>query len=124
MKVYALGVMRIEYDHEFSKDDEPVFMKKEDRLWFLYSNFEDAEKAMLSNWSDLFEYTYNVGLIEEVYVMGKDTRNTAFDGREQRWWYLAQYEEDSSAPFGKRGPFISKIECPHFFKNTYGFWVG
>ena len=45
MKVYALGVMRLEYDLN-SQDDDPNFITTDERLWALFSSFEEAEKAM------------------------------------------------------------------------------
>lgn len=123
MKVYALGVMQLEYDHRTKEGEPPSFFTKDQRLWGLYEKFEDAEEAMLNNMGDLFEYSYNLGLIEEVTVYSRTTEfMSTWD--EKRWWYLAEYTPDPSAPFGKTGPKVSKIECPEFFLRTVNFWVG
>jgi hypothetical protein len=123
MKVYALGVMQLEYDHRTKEGDPPSFFTKDQRLWSLYGSFEKAEEAMLNNYGDLFEYSYNLGLIEEVYVYGTPDDDASCIN-ENRWWYLAEYTPDPSAPFGKTGPKVSKIECPEFFQRTVNFWVG
>jgi hypothetical protein len=123
MKVYALGVMQIEYDHRSKEGEQPSFFSKDSRLWSLYATFEEAEEAMMNNSGDLFEFSYNLGLIEEVYVVGtKDDSPSRIC--EERWWYLAEYTPDPTAPFGKTGPKISKIDCPEFFQRTVNFWVG
>ena len=122
MKVYALGVMRLEYDLN-SQDDDPNFITTDERLWALFSSFEEAEKAMLENRGDLFEYHYNVGLIEEVFTLdSKDPNATRFN--EKRWWYHAQFTPNPEAPFGKDGPLITKMDCPIHFERTVNFWVG
>lgn len=125
MKVYALGVMQLEFDHRTKEGDPPSFLTKDQRLWSLYGSFEDAEEAMLNNHGDLFEYSYNLGLIEEVYVWGTpDDDGDASMINEKRWWYLAEYTPDPTAAFGKTGPKVSKIDCPEFFQRTMNFWVG
>lgn len=116
--------MRVEYDHRTKEGDQPSFFSKEDRLWCLYSTFEQAEEAMLNNHGDLFEFSYNLGLIEEVYVIGSgDDASLTYQG-EKRWWYHAEYAKNDQAPFGMDGPVIKKIDCPQFFENTCNFWVG
>ncbi len=124
MKVYALGVMQIEYKHWDKPEEVADFRIKTDRLWSLYSNFEDAEEAVLNNYGDLFEYSYNMALIEEIHVIDKNTHHLQYEGGEQRWWYWAQFTPDPLAPFGMTGPIVSKIECPQFFERTVNFWVG
>jgi len=123
MQVYALGVMQIEYDHRSKDEDPPSFIIKTERLWGLYSSFELAEDAILNNRGDLFEYYYNLGLIEEVTVLGNDTQYISTFPK-NRWWYLAEYEKNLNGPFGLSEPKISKIDCPDFFKNIFNFWVG
>lgn len=123
MKVYALGVMQIEYDHRSKDDAEPSFIRKSERLWAIFADFEQAEKAMLENYGDLFEFSYNVGLIEEVYVWGTPDPDASRIS-ERRWWYHAQYTPNPEAPFGMDGPVVTKMECPIQYERVVNFWVG
>jgi len=121
MKVYALGVFLLEYDHRSKDNEETSFIRKNERLWGIYSTFEQAEHAMLNNLGDLFEYDCNVGLIEEVGVYGTDDGSPIVDNR---WWYHAQYTPNPTAPFGLDGPVVTKMECPLQYERVVNFWVG
>jgi len=123
MKVYALGVMRLEYDHRSKDNEEPSFIKTNERLWAIVASFEEAEKIMLENRGDLFEYDCNVGLIEEVYVWGTDDPDPSRFS-DKRWWYHAQYTPNPNAPFGMEGPVVTKMDCPRQYERVVNFWIG
>lgn len=97
---------------------------RSERLWFFYANFEDAERCVLENKGDIFEYYYNVALIEEHYVHDPNDRPPSnFNGLIARqWWYKVDYiqKEDGSLS----DMVISKIDAPRIFKNIINFWAG
>ena len=118
-KVYAVGVMQV----DLSRADKFPSDRKS-RLWFFFANFEDAEKCVLENQSDIFEYYYNIALIEEHYVHDpNDPAPPEIGVIAKQWWYEAQYPTDEKT--GESLPLIiSKIETPQIFRNIVNFWAG
>lgn len=80
-------------------DNESI---KHSRTWGWYSNFEDAEKAVLENHTDIFEYSYEYAVIEK---MPEGVCAVAEDS----WWYKASYENDEIQ--------IYKVQPPDGFEN-------
>jgi hypothetical protein len=122
-KVYAVGVMQVDLT-----DDPAKFpIRKAERLWFFYANFEDAEKCVLENQTDIFEYYYNIALIEEHYV--HDPKDPASPDADivcaKQWWYLATYkEEDADELEVASNPTITAIDQPKGFEHVVNFWAG
>ncbi|CAM6006392.1 unnamed protein product [Sphagnum balticum] len=88
-KVYAIGTMLIDLSE---KSNKRINSK---RLWFLYHDFDQAEKVVLENVGDIFEYYYNVALIEEIGVIDENDPPQPGQehlwGRPRSWWYRAEY---------------------------------
>jgi len=116
-KVYALGVMLL---------DEKGGIKQS-RLWSLYLNFEDAERAVLSNTGDIFEYYYNYALIEEIWVVNSEDNPTKEEVKElfppKEWWYKATFygDEVNEPPFN---PKVEKTNKPQSLERVAFFWIG
>jgi len=120
-KVYTVGVMQV----DLSDDPNKFPIRKAERLWFFYTRFEDAEKCVLENQTDIFEYYYNIALIEEHYV--RDPADPPLPGTDilcaKQWWYLATYKEDDELDSGPN-PTVTAIDQPVGFKNIVNFWAG
>lgn len=120
MFVYALGVLQVNQ----SADSSISSFIKEQRLWYIFKNFEDAEKCVLENQSDIFEGYYNMALIEEVYLHDYSPAPSlsSNDGvwTRNQWWYQADYLSE----YPERDPIITKIDKPKILENTTRFWVG
>lgn len=121
-KVYAIGTMLIDLS------EKSVNRIKASRLWTLYHDFDEAEKVVMENAGDIFEYYYNVALIEEIGVIDKNDPPQPGEehlwGPPRQWWYRAEY--NSSGEDGDRGrePYVNKMDVPENLKNVCYFWVG
>jgi hypothetical protein len=122
-KVYAVGVMQA--DLSDNSGNSPGQIIKASRLWFFFARFEDAEECVLQNQTDIFEYYYNVALIEEHYVYDPHDPEGATQkwNTPTQWWYEAIYPVVNT---GKDdvGPQIRKMENPKIFEHIYCFWAG
>jgi hypothetical protein len=87
------------------------------RLWFLSSSFELAQKSVLENEGDIFESYYNLALIEEVSVQGVTSLPFIVS---PQWWYKASF--DVVTPLDPIS--IVSIPKPQCVENVYSFWVG
>lgn len=117
-KVYAVGVMQIDLS-----ETQKYPNGHKTRLWYFFANFEDAEKCVLENQTDIFEYYYNVALIEEHYVHDpNDPAPPSIGVLAKQWWYKAEYVEDYEGTL--TNIVISKIDKPQVFKNIVNFWAG
>jgi hypothetical protein len=118
MKIYAVGVMTADLS------ENPRSFIKEQRLWYMFANFEDAEKCVLQNESDIFEYSYNLALIEEIYLIGSKTSDEEKEAGwtvPKQWWYYADYSQGAeSEPY----PIVTKIDTPKTVENVCCFWCG
>lgn len=117
MKVYSVGVIQADLS-----DNAGKFIK-EQRLWYLFKNFEDAEKCVLENHGDIFECDYDYAVIEETYV--HDYSNPAKDGElayvPEQWWYHAEY---STTNRWETDPIICKVNRPKCMENVCYIWIG
>jgi len=107
-KVYAVGVIKADLS-----DNAHSFIK-ESRLWSLFSSFVNAENSILRNEGDIFEYYYNLALIEEV-MLADDSKLNPYCISNQ-WWYHASYVENELV--------IVPIKKPKSVENVTCFWVG
>ncbi len=92
---------------------DPEGKKSRQRMWGWYSNFEDAEKAVLENHTDIFEHNYyDLAVIEEMRegVMGMALRV---------WWYKATYTEERG-----HDPLVEKIVPPAWTDGFFNFCMG
>ena len=84
------------------------------RTWGWYPEFEDAEKVILENQTDIFESYYDLAVIEKVpcgvIAIAEDT-----------WWYKVVYDR----VYDRLNTFlvekIDKIEKPQRFENNFNF---
>jgi hypothetical protein len=115
MKVYAVGVIHADLS------ENPRRFIKDSRLWYLFADFQSAEKCVLENQSDIFEYYYNLALIEEIGVIPsqKSKDKGTWGYIPPQWWYRIVYNDD---PDG--APTIEKIPTPKCMENVACFWVG
>ena len=82
------------------------------RTWGWYSNFEEAERAVLENYTDIFERGYyNLAVIEE---MPEGVMAIA----EKEWWYRAIYAPEATDPT------VERIEKPAIFEQNFNFAIG
>ena len=112
-KIYVVGVMTL-------KSDFSNTIKSPKRLWYFFVNFKDAEKCVLENQTNIFEYTYNLALIEEHYVYDPNDNSKPGDIIAPQWWYQAIYPNNGVDV----NPEIRKIEQPECFKQICNFWAG
>jgi hypothetical protein len=114
-KVYALGVMQI--DLSDSPNNQTI---KHSRLWALCDSFEYAEKCILENRGDIFEYYYNVALIEEIGLVSEnaDQKQLLYSPPKQ-WWYRADYGNNI-----ERNPIVRSMDAPSAMHGICNFWVG
>lgn len=118
MKIYAVGVIQADLS------ENPSHFIKSQRLWYLFADFESAEKCVLENQSDIFEYYYNVALIEEITVLFPKSSEKNEDWRiPKQWWYKITYHEHPNDNI-EIAPTIEKIETPKCVENVCCFWVG
>ena len=82
-----------------------------DRVWGWFDKFEDAEKIVLNNETDIFEYYYNYACIEEV-PMGVITVAKVIQ------WYKSGFDSDSGVVS------VGKVDPPPFAENTVNFTIG
>lgn len=87
-----------------------------DRTWGWYETFEEAEEAILNNYGDLFECSYNYACIEEVppgvMVVAK-----------VKQWYKATFDE-TKMEIEHHYPEITKCEPPPYACSTVNFSMG
>lgn len=117
MKIYSVGVIKAD-----TSENARSFIKDQ-RLWYLYSKFEDAEKCVLENHSDIFEYYYNYAVIEETYVHDYTNPPEAVDTYylpKQHWYFADFSSEGNRSPY----PLITKVETPKCMENICCIWVG
>jgi hypothetical protein len=114
-KIYAVGVIKAE-----QLETKPFI--KELRLWYLFHRFEDAEKCVLENQSDIFEFYYDFACIEEVYV--HDYANPPKEGEEtyipKQWWYKINYFDGGD----HKDDIVEKIDQPERMNKVCCIWVG
>lgn len=92
--------------------------ERRDRTWGWYFNFDDAERVVLNNWSDIFEENYyNIALIEK-HEEGvcAHTEDVA--------WYLADYKNVPQEPNLIWQPKVRRIEKPEWAKGMCGWGMG
>jgi hypothetical protein len=120
-RVYAVGVFQL----DTSPDARRTI--KDQRLWHLFAKLEEAEKCVLENRGDLFEYYYNYALIEEIYVIDSEDKPEPgeFGGFPKEWWFVADYTQNPADPkTGWREPVIFACDKPACLEKTVYFWVG
>lgn len=116
-KVYAVGCLEL----DTAENARRVILQ--DRLWFLFAKFEEAEKCILENHSDIFEYSYNYALIEEILVIDDsipyvEGESAEFPPRE--WWYHADFSVITEEVLN---PLVTKVEKPKCLDRTCCFWA-
>jgi hypothetical protein len=109
-KIYGIGCMQLDLENEY----KPI---KNLDLQGLYTSFEEAEAAVLSNRGDMVEYYYNMIIIESMYLYGEG--DDKYDRRETHW-YKVDYTGPILNVFGHE-PVISKTIHPEIFKSTCHF---
>ena len=86
----------------------------------LYTTFENAEQAVLTNEGDMIEYYYNMLIIEEMYMVGEG--NDEYHLRKTHW-YKVEFIAPTEGVFGKE-PVVFKTEQPEMFKSVCHFLGG
>lgn len=116
MKVYAVGCLQIDTNPEAKQTI------KQRRLWHLFANFEDAEKAVLENGGDMFERYYNFACIEETYVIDPTSKEEAFYVPKE-WWYFADYSKSNDQE-NWYDTVVTACDKPKCLDRVVCFWVG
>jgi hypothetical protein len=114
-KVYAVGV--IKYD---KLENASYFFIKNQRLWALFSKFEDAEQCVLENRGDLFEFYYNLACIEEINIIDYSNKENEAPSTPKQWWYKITFFSGGD----HNDDVVEKIEQPEWMKNICNVWVG
>jgi hypothetical protein len=109
-KVYAVGALKVDLS------ENPRNFIKDQRLWYLFDNFEQAEHCVLNNQSDIFECYYNLALIEEISVIGDSSEPWSIP---KQWWYKYEPSFESGTE-----DVITAIPPPSCAENVACFWVG
>lgn len=93
--------------------------EKRTRCWGWYRNFDDAERAVMSNATDIFEIGYyDLAVIEE---MPEGVMAMA----EKEWWYRAAWPDGMSPSKRLRSkPVVEKIKKPEKYKQVLNFSIG
>ena len=86
------------------------------RVWYLCSDFETAEKIVLNNESDIFEYyyDYDYAIIEEIEVVVKG--KACINKEPKQWWYKAEYKDGNVS--------VEKCLVPDRYKNVCNWSIG
>jgi hypothetical protein len=121
-RIYVLGTMDVNLPD--NSGNSPGQIIKHQRLWYFFAHFKDAEECVLQNQSNIFEYYYNLALIEEHYVYDPtDKSETPINwGMTPQWWYQATFHPEPTDQL--QNPTVRKIEQPACFKNICNFWAG
>lgn len=85
------------------------------RTWGWYETFEEAERAVLENHTDIFECTYDYAVIEEV---GPGVMALG----EVRQWYRADFKNRN--PPGGHSPTVTRCDPPAFAEGTCNLCIG
>lgn len=94
-------------------DKVPDKHMRRDRTWGWFFKFEDAERAVLANATDMFEANYyNYAVIEEV------AEGLTWPAK-IRGWYYAAYEADDAM-----NPKVSKIDEPAWAERIVNWGIG
>ena len=104
--IYTVTVMR-EADIK-----DPRSFPKTSRVWGFEMSLEEADRVVLSNQSDLFEFYYQYAVIEEVPA-GVPAWG---DGPLRTWWYKGTYRDGRCYP--------EKCECPEVYQGQMNFSMG
>lgn len=84
-------------------------------MWGWYSRFEDAERAVLENHTDIFEHNYyDFACIEE---MPEGVCSSA----SQAWWYKATYPEGFDSTPGGMYPHVTRTAPPDWTEGMFNF---
>lgn len=82
------------------------------RTWGWYTNFPDAERAVVENHTDIFEANYyNLAVIEEIPEGVMAIAKNA-------WWYQATYSGDPQEVFN---PQVQRIQAPDWSRHQFNF---
>lgn len=82
------------------------------RTWGYYFTSAEAEKAILENWTDLFEMGYyDLAVVEEAPT-GIAVRHREIS------WFAADYSKDT------RSPVVRRVERPEWASNICNFSFG
>lgn len=112
-KIYGVGCFKLDLNNKL----KPI---SSEYLQGLYTSFEEAEKAVLTNRGDMVEYYYNMIIIEDMYLQGEGYDEYK---RRQTHWYKVEFIGAAIGPFGKE-PIITKSEQPEIFKSCCHFLGG
>lgn len=119
MNIYAVGVLDINEKYDANKVGSKRI--KDQRLWYVVSSFEEAERIVLQNEGDIFEYYYNHAIIEEIFVVGSIPNKYDAWSIPKQWWYKASYSNNEDvAP----NPVVTRIDPPDWAEHICNFWVG
>lgn len=86
--------------------------RERSRVWGYYFKFEDAEKVVLNNYTDIFEENhYDLAVIEAV-------PEGVVPISEVRQWYRADYSGEADSPT------VAKIDAPEWSENVFNWGIG
>lgn len=106
--VYFIGV--------FKSPKQPGHFPERDRTWGFYFTFEEAEQAVLGNYTDLFEMNYYDGAVIEAF------QNGVGNVGDIKAWYRAVYNDPTS-----NDPVVTRLpegELPVWAKQMANITLG
>lgn len=89
------------------EDEKYIFQNGGQRTWGYYTDKETAVQALHENWTNMWEYTYDVALLEKLGP------GIVPDCEERQWF---KYDE-------KRGGYF-EMEEPEYMKCVVNFALG
>lgn len=104
-------------DHIFTVTVLKVHQPRASRVWGYETSFEEAERKVLENYSDLFEFYFEYAVIErvEVGIPAWGDEETRIQG-----WYKAEYPGDGA----EKKTLVQRCKCPEGYENSEGFSMG
>jgi len=105
--IYAVGVVKLK--EKWSNRDNCS-------MAFLFSNFKNAEDAILNNTFDLFERYYDYAIIEKQYILDEGSDEKSDINR--CLWYKPEWNDDGEVIS------VSQVETPENYKNLVNLLGG
>lgn len=97
---------------------EPQYESRRDRTWGFFLKFEDAEKAVLANATDMFEMGYYTHAVIEEVPEGILVHHKV------KQWYFADYSKAKPREGYLPEPVVAKIDEPGWAKRTCNWSFG
>ena len=107
--IYAVGTLKLDFS------ETPAIIKAQ-RLWSLFSTFDDAEQIVLTSDCDLFDCEYyNYAIIESIAISSIKDNVCTYSHAPKQTWFKAEFVDKFT---------VSKIDVPKEFLHIKYWFVG